>query len=267
MYQFCNGDIAKFVLLQRKGVYSYEYMDSWERSNETSLPDKSIFYSELNLEDITDEDYADAQKIFEESKLKNLGQYHDLCVQCDTLLLADVFENFRNKCIEIYKLDPDHFLSAPGLAWQTYFKRTGVKLELLTDADMLLMPEKGIRGGIHRYTKANNKYINNYGEEIESPYLMCLESNNLYGWAMSQRLPVNGFKWVKKLLKFNESFLKGYNENSDWLYFLEVDVEYPNKLFNLHRDLPFLPQRMKIKKCNKLVCSIQNKEKKTMLSI
>ena len=267
MYQFCNGDIAKFVLLQRKGVYPYEYIDSWERSNETSLPDKSIFYSELNLEDITDEDYADAQKIFEESKLKNLGQYHDLCVQCDTLLLADVFENFRNKCIEIYKLDPDHFLSAPGLAWQTYLKRTGVKLELLTDADMLLMAEKGIRGGIHRYTKANNKYINNYGEEIESPYLMWLESNNLYGWAMSQRLPVNGFKWVKKLLKFNESFLKGYNENSDWLYFLEVDVEYPNKLFNLHRDLPFLPQRMKIKKCNKLVCSIQNKEKKTMLSI
>ena len=113
---------------------------------------------------------------------------------------------------------------------------------------MLLMAEKGIRGGfcqaIHRYAKANNKYINNYGKDIESSYLMYLESKKLYGWAMSQRLPVNGFKWVKKLLKFNESFPKGYNENSDCGYFLEVDVEYPNKLFNLHRDLPFLPERM-----------------------
>ena len=115
-YEFCNGDINKFILLLRKGVYPYEYMDSWERFNETSLPDKKAFYSELNLEDITDKDYAHAQKVFEEFKLKNLGDYHDLYVQSDTLLLADVFENFRNKCIEIYELDPAHFLSAPGLA-------------------------------------------------------------------------------------------------------------------------------------------------------
>ena len=108
-HQFCNGDINKFVLLLRKGVYPYEYMDSWERFNETSLPDKKAFYSELNLEDITDKDYAHAQKVFKELKLKNLGDYHDLYVQSDTLLLADVFENFRNKCIEIYELDPAHF--------------------------------------------------------------------------------------------------------------------------------------------------------------
>ena len=117
-------------------------MDSWERFNETSLPDKKAFYSELNLEDITDKDYAHAQKVFEEFKLKNLGDYHDLYVQSDTLLLADVFENFRNKCIEIYELDPAHFLSAPGLAWQACLKKTEIKLELLTDIDMLLMVEK-----------------------------------------------------------------------------------------------------------------------------
>ena len=147
-------------------------MDSWVRFNRTSLPDKKAFYSELNLEDITDKDYAHAQKVFEEFKLKNLGDYHDLYVQSDTLLLADVFENFRNKCIEIYELDPAHFLSAPGLAWQACLKKTKVKLELLTDIDMLLMVEKGTRGGVclavHRYAKANNKYMKNYDKENES---------------------------------------------------------------------------------------------------
>ena len=133
---------------------------------------KKPFYSELYLENITDEDYTHAQKVFEELKLKNLGEYHDFYVQRDTLLLADVFENFRNKCIEIYELDLAHFLSAPGLAWQACLKKTGVRLELLTDIDMLLMVEKGIRGGIchaiHRCAKTNNKYMKNYDRNIES---------------------------------------------------------------------------------------------------
>ena len=104
-YEFCNGDINKFILLLRKGVYPYEYMDSWERFNGTSLPLKKAFYSKSNLEGITDKDYAHAQKVFKELKLKNLGDYHDLYVQSDTLLLTDVFESFRNKFIEIYELD------------------------------------------------------------------------------------------------------------------------------------------------------------------
>ena len=112
-YEFCNGDINKFVLLLKKGVYPYEHMDSWEWFDETSLPDKKVFYSKLYLKDITDKDYTHAQKVFKEFKLKNLADYHDLYVQNDILLLADVFENFRNKCIEIYELDPAHFLSAP----------------------------------------------------------------------------------------------------------------------------------------------------------
>ena len=118
-------------MLLRKGVYPYEYMDSWERFNETSLPDKKAFYSELNLEDITDKDYAHAQKVFEEFKLKNLGDYHDLYVQSDTLLLADVFENFRNKCIEIYELDSAHFLSAPGLSMASLFKKGKSKIGII----------------------------------------------------------------------------------------------------------------------------------------
>ena len=113
-YKFCDKDINKFILLLRKGVYPYEYMDNWERFNETSLPNKEAFYSNLNMEDITDIDYNHANNVFKKFKLKNLGEYHDLYMQSDTLLLADVFENFRNMCIKVYELDPAHFLSAPG---------------------------------------------------------------------------------------------------------------------------------------------------------
>ena len=117
IYKFCNGDLNRFALLLRKGIYLYEYMDSCERLGETSLPNKEAFYSKLNLVDTTDKDYEHAQKVWEVFGIKNIGKYHDLFVQCDTLLFADVFENFRDKCIEIYVLDPAHFLSAPGLAW------------------------------------------------------------------------------------------------------------------------------------------------------
>ena len=117
-YRFCNEDVNKFVLLLRKGVYPYECMNSWEKFNETTLPNKKAFYSKLNKEDITDEDYAHAQKVWKVFQIKTLGEYHDLHVQSNTLLLAYVFENFRDRCIDIYELDPAHFLSVPGLAWQ-----------------------------------------------------------------------------------------------------------------------------------------------------
>ena len=133
----------------------------------------------------------------EEFKLKDLGDYRDLFVQSDTLLLADVFENFGTKCIEIYELNPMHFLSAPGLPWQACLKKTEVELEVLTDIDMLLIVEKGIRGrifqAVHRYAKANNKHMKNYDGNNESSYMMYLDANNLFGWAMSQKLTVDGF--------------------------------------------------------------------------
>ena len=115
-YIFCDNDINKFVLLLRKGVYPYEYVDNWEKFDETSLPNKEDFYSNLNMEDINDIDYRHANNVFKRFELENLGQYHDLYVQSDTLLLADVFENFSDMCIKVYKLDPAHFLSLPGLA-------------------------------------------------------------------------------------------------------------------------------------------------------
>ena len=203
-YEFCNKDIDKFILLLRKVVYPYEYMDSWERLDEASLPNKEASYSDLNMGDITDVDCEHANEVFKTFKIKNLGEHHDLYVQSHTLLLADVFENFRNMSIKVYKLDPDHFLSAPGLAWQACLKKTNVKLELLTDADMLLMVEEGIRGGIcqaiHRYARANNKYTKNYDEDEESSYIQYLDANNLYGWPMFEQLPVRDFKWVKKIV-------------------------------------------------------------------
>ena len=242
-YSFCNNDLNKFILLLRKGVYPYEYMDSWERFNETSLPSKKDFYSNLNMEDIDDIDYRHGNNVFKGFKLENLGDYHDLYVQNDTLLLADVFENFRDICIKVYELDPAHFVSLPGLAWEACLKKTNIELELLTAYDMLLMVEEGKRGGIchsiHRYAKANNIYIKNYNNNEESSYIQYLDANNLYGWAMSKKLPVNSFRWLNsdKINEINEDFIKNYNDDKG--YILEVDVKYPKRLHELHSDLPF----------------------------
>ena len=208
-------------------------MDNLERFNETSLPSKESFYSNLNMEDIEDVDYRHGNNVFNKFKLNNLGDYHDLYVQSDSLLLADVFENFRDMCLKEYELDPAHFLSLPGLAC---LKKTNVELELLTDYDMLLMVEERIRGGIchsiHRYAKANNKYMKNYSKE--SSYIQYLDANNLYGWAMSKKLPRNGFKWIDNNetaeLVINENFVKNYDENNDKGYIFEVDVKYPRRL-------------------------------------
>ena len=168
-------------------------------------------------------------------------------------------------CLKVYQLDPAHFLSLPGLAWQACLKKTIIKLELLTDYDMLLMVEEGIRGGIchsiHRHAKANNKYMEDYSKNEESSYIQYLDANILYGWAMSQKLPVNGFKWVKDTSRINEEFIKNYNKNNNKGYILEVDAKYPKKLHDMHCALPFLPKRMKIDKCKKLVCNLLNKNK------
>ena len=157
------------MLLLRKGVYPYEYMDGWDRFNEEKLPYKSDFYSSLDMEDISEIDYRHALKVFNKLNIKNLEEYHDLYVQSDTILLADVFESFRNLCLNTYKLDPVYLLSLPGFAWQACLKHSRIKLELISDIDMLLMLEEGIRGGIchsvFRHAKANNKYMKNYDKK------------------------------------------------------------------------------------------------------
>ena len=207
-YKLSKNDTNKFKLLLRKGVYPYEYMDSWKRFNEKKLPPKDKFYSTLNLEDISADDFAHAINVWNTFDIKNLGEYHDLYVKLDTALLADIFENFRNKSIEIDKLDPAYFLTTPGLSWWACLKKTCVELELLTDENMFLIYEKGIRGGICNkvcsYEEAYNKYMKNYDKNKESSFLMYVDANNLYGGAMSKKLPVDEFKWADNLSMFTE---------------------------------------------------------------
>ena len=197
-------DDEKFRLLLRKGVYPYEYIDSWEKFNEHKLPPKKVFYSRLSMKGISDEDYKHAQQVWGIMEKKTLGCYHDMFLKTDVLLLADVFEKFRDTCLQQYKLHPAHFYTALGSAWKATLKITGIELELLTDIDMLLMFEKGIRGGItqavKRYCKANNRYMGIlFKPEELSKFLQYLDANNLYGWAMCLKLPTKGFKWVKNV--------------------------------------------------------------------
>ena len=256
-----------FKLMRRKGVYPYEYMDNWEKFEETRLPAKEAFYSKLNMGGISDKDYEHAQQVWNSMTEKTLGSYHDVYLNTDVLLLADIFENFRDTCLKHYKLDPAHFYTAPGLAWVAALKLTKIKLELLTDYDMLLMFEKGIRGGItqavHRYAKANNKYMGDlYNPEEESSYLQYLDANNLYGWAMSQVLPTGGFKWEKDIERFTTKKIANLvKRNGRKGYLLEVDVEYPTELHDTHNDLPFMPEKMEINKVEKLIPNLYNKEK------
>ena len=262
-YLLSENDINKFKLLLRKGVYPYECMDSWKRFNETELPSKDKFYSTLNLENISDDDYAQAINVWNTFNINNLGEYHDLYVQLDTALLADIFENFRDKHIETDELDPAYFLTTPGLSWWACLKKTGVELELLTDENMFLTYEQGIRGGIcnkvQGYAEANNKYMKNYDKNKESSFLMYVDANNLYGWTMSKKLPVDGFKWVDDLSMFTKDFIKNYDKG-DVGYLLVVHIEYPKTFRMLHSDLPFLPEKMKINKCPKLVYNVTDKE-------
>ena len=159
----------------------------------------------------------------------------------DVVLLANMYEAFRDTCLRHHKLDPAHFYTSPGLAWKACLEHTGIKLEFLTDPDMLLMFERGIRGGItqavRKYASANNKYMGDrFNPKSESIYLQCLDANNLYGWAMSQSLPAGGFKWVD----VNPNEISELATRTDKGYVLEVDVSYPKDLHDSHNDLPFL---------------------------
>ena len=232
----------------RKGVYPYDYMDSFEKFNH-KLPSKEDFYSILNDQHISNEDYEHAQNVWNKFSLKNMGDYHNLYHKSDILLLADVFENFRNTCLEYYKLDPCHYFTSPGLSWDAMLKMTNIKLELMTDIDMFQFIEKGLRGGIsyiaNRYSKANNKYMKEYYENKPSKYIMYLDANNLYGWAMSQYLPTGGFKWMTQKQIDNIDLAK-YKEDSKNGLILEVDLKYPQDLHNFHNDYPLAPEKAKV---------------------
>ena len=250
-------------LLTRKGVYPYDYVTSIEKLSETQLPPKDQFYSKLNDEDITDEDYQHALNVWNTFKCQTIKDYHDLYLKSDVLLLADVFENFRKTCLKHYNLDPAHYYTSPGLAWDACLKETGQELELLHDYDMLMMFERGIRGGIthisKRYSEANNKYMKDYNPDKPSKFIQYLDANNLYGWAMSQSLPTHGFKWMKNLTK--ETLMDILEKANDSManpikkkgYIFEVDLEYPKELRKSHNDYPLAPEKLKVNGVEKLI--------------
>ena len=233
-------------ILTRKGVYPYEQMDSFERFKETCLPEKNAFYSQIKLEGISDEDYEHAKNVFRTFKLKDMGEYHDLYLKCDVLLLCDVFEAFRNVSMEIYGIDPAHCYTSPGLSWQSCLKMTKVSLELMTDIDQILFVEKGIRGGIsqisNRYKRANNPLLDNYDSSEESSYLIYLDMNNLYGYAMIQKLPVGGFKFLSdtEIQCFD---IMSVSAQADIGFILEVSLEYPESIHDSHNEYPLAPEQ------------------------
>ena len=251
-------------LLKQKGFYPYEYMDNIEKLKDTKPPPQKAFYSKLKGNGISNNNYEHVLNVWKTSKVKNLKEYLEVYNKTDVLLLADVFENFRDICLKNYGLDPVYYYTAPGLAWESMLKMTGINLELLNDIDMLLMIEKGIRGGVsmisNRYGKANNKYMKSYNKNEPSKYLTYLDTNNLYGCAMSEKLPVHNFKWMsnKQIEKlFNNQIVQVWKKTP---CILEVDLEYPEELHDLHNDYPLCPERVE---CNngvkKLIPNLRDK--------
>ena len=181
LFGFEDYSELQYDLLTRKGIYPYKYMSSWDRFEETQRPPIEAFYSKLNMSSISSDDYEHAQKVWKEFRIHYLGDYHDLYLRTDVVLLANVYEAFRQTCLEHYKLDLAHFCTSPGLAWKACLKHTGIRLELLTDPDMLLMFERGIRGGItqavRKYASANNKYMGDkFDPNEDTTYLQYLDA-------------------------------------------------------------------------------------------
>lgn len=244
-----------FNLIKRKGVYPYEYMDSFQKFKETKLPAIEKFYSSLNYESVSKADYEHAQFVWKKFNIKNLEEYHRLYLITDVLLLADVFERFRDISIENYSLDPAHYITLPSYGWDSMLLKTGVSLEQITDTNMYEFLERGIRGGIsqisHRYAKANNKYLKDYNPKEKSSYIAYVDANNLYGWAMSQRLPISNFKWLSdeelEFMNDDIDLVNNFNAEGREGLILEVDLEYPEHLHDKHNQYPMAPESMTIK--------------------
>ena len=261
-------------------------MDSFKKFSEGKLSHKSIFFSSLKDEYISEKDYQRANNIWNAFKMNTMGDYHDLYLKTDVLLLADVFEMFIKTCLDYYGLDPCHYFSSSGLSWDAMLKMTGAELELIHNIDMHLFIEKGMRDGISyiakRHSKANNKYMESYEQYKEIVFIVYLDANNLYCWAMIQYLPYGGLS-KKEVDKFylNSMELDSIGENNSIGYILEVNLEYPDELHNLLNDYPLAPEKLEISQknlskyysdiadeygiriggVNKLVPNLRNKEK------
>jgi hypothetical protein len=261
-------DLSKYFpkenldLVTKKLAYPYEYMDSLEKYLETQLPTIEKFYSSLNNESVSQEEYENAQEIWDKFKIKNLQKFTCLYNKIDVLLLTDVMENFRNSSLKTYKLDPAWYFTTPGFAWDCMLKMSKQKLKPLTDYDMLFMIENGIREGIsqcsNRHARANNKYMGKtFDKSKDSVFIQYLDANNLYGWAMIKYLPYGGLKWCNTNID-----VMNISDNSPKGYILEADLSYPKEIHDLHSDLPLAPEnKIGNEKLTKLMTTLYDKER------
>ena len=240
-------------MLLRKGIYPYEYMDSFNRFEERGLPPQRCFYSSLNDENISDEDYTHAHKVYDALNINNMGEWHDLYLTCDVLGLADVMENFREACMKDDGLDPLHYFTLPGYSWDAMLKMTKVEIQLMKDQEMYKFAEDAVRGGVSqiskRRAKANNPDANcktaPYNPSKPKSWIIYKDANNLYGWAMFESLPKGGFRWLtdEEVTCFKP---RSQETNGNTGYFVEVDIAYPEHLHDLHNDLPLAPEKLSI---------------------
>ena len=230
-------------------------MDSFRGFNEQKLPAKRYLYSSIKDEKIGDDGkisdghinvnyYLTCKKTWNKFKMKNMSDYHDHYLKKDVLLLVDVYKEFIVTCLKYYGLDLCHYFSALGLSWDAMLKMTGIELEKISDIDQCLFIEKGLRGGISyiakRDSKANNKYCTDYDKNKPSTFISYLDMNRLYGCEMNEYLPYGGFKWLENIDNFD---IMSINDKSPIVYFLEVDLEYPEELHELHNDFPLAPEK------------------------
>ena len=245
-----SGDDEQLELVKCKGVYPYEWVDSFKKFHWSCLPSKDCSFSSLKGKSIGDKEYDRACKVWNVFGMKTFGEYHDLYLKCDVLLLCDVFVKFIDTCLEYYGLDPCHYFSSPGLAWDAMLKMSGVRLCFIDYIDMHLFIEKGMRGGISyiakRYCRANNEFVKGYDKGKEKSFITYWD-DNLYGAAMLEYLPYDEFKWLSDdeidSIDFNCVSAEG-----DVGYILEVALGYPSKLHELHNDYPLAPEKIKVSK-------------------
>jgi hypothetical protein len=247
--QFYPNDERKRNLATRKLPFPYDYFDSFDRFSETALPSKQAFYNRLTEKEVSEEDYSYAEEVWNEFNCRNLGEFQDVYVTADVLSLADVFENFRNIAFQNYGLDCLQRVSLPGYSLQCMLKLTNVKIELLQDIDMYLFLEKNIHSGVSMISKrlstANNRYLPDYDPSKPSKYLMYLDSNNLYGWAMSQPMPISDFKWLSRK-EIDMLDISSVPDDAEVGYILQVDLDYPAELHDLHSSYPLASESMDI---------------------
>lgn len=243
-------DDEQFLLMTEKGIYPYDYISSYDKLFDNQLPKRNMFYSRLSKTVCDKKDYEKAVNVWNVFKCETFLDYHNIYLKSDVLLLTDIWENFREVCFQNYALDCEYYYTAPGLSFDAMLKETKIELELMTDNNMYCFIEDGIRGGISqistRHAVANNKYMSNYEKSKEDSYIVYLDANNLYGYAMCEYLPIGNFKWNNE--KWTKEKIMSIDDKADVGYTFSVDLHIPDKLHDYMNNYPPCPENISIKK-------------------